>query len=63
VGQQYLTSVGTTYTIAKNLMAGLSYMFTVNDVNQTFSIQSGAGSAAFGGYQAHNVILSLAYQF
>jgi hypothetical protein len=44
-------------------MAGLSYMFTVNDVNQTFSIQSGAGSAAFGGYQAHNVILSLAYQF
>jgi opacity protein-like surface antigen len=63
VGQQYLASVGTTYAITKNLTAGLTYTFIANDLNQTFSILSGTGTTAFGGYQTHNVVLSLGYQF
>jgi hypothetical protein len=47
----------------KNLVGGLSYSFIANDLNQDFSVQSGAGSASFAGYQSQNVILSLAYQF
>lgn len=63
VGQQYQTSIGTTYAITKNLAGGLTYSFIANDLNQSYSIQSGTGTAMFGGYQTHNVILSLAYQF
>jgi hypothetical protein len=63
VGQQYTATISTTYNIMKNLVGGLSYSFIANDLNQDFSVQSGAGSASFAGYQSQNVILSLAYQF
>lgn len=63
VGQQYLASIGTTYAITKNLSGGLTYSFIENDLNQNFSVSSGAGAVIFGGYQTHTVILSLGYQF
>jgi hypothetical protein len=63
VGQQYTASVGTSYEIAKNLKAGLTYTYITTDLNQKYSILSGAGTATFGGYQNQLVVLSLAYQF
>ena len=63
VGQQYTASISTTYNITKKLIGGLSYSFVANILDQDFSVQSGAGMASFAGYQANNVILSLAYQF
>jgi len=63
VGQQYTASVGTSYAITKNLMAGLNYTYIANDLSRKYSILSGAGTATFGGYQNQIVVLSLGYQF
>lgn len=63
VGQQYSASIGTSYEIMKNLRGGITYGFIKNDLNNSFSIQSGTGFVSFGGYQTHNVLVSLAYQF
>lgn len=63
VGQQYTASIGTTYELMRNLGAGITYTFIANDLNRNFSVQSGSGASSFGGYQTHNIFLSLAYQF
>lgn len=63
VGQQYTATISGTYNITKNLVAGLGYSFIENDLDSNFTILSGVGNARFAGYQTHNVLLSLAYQF
>ena len=63
VGQQYNASISTTYNITKNLVGGLTYGYIANVLNEDYAIQSGVGTLRFSGYQAHNVVLSLAYQF
>lgn len=63
VGQQYTATISTTYNITKNLVGGLGYTFIENELNSRFSVLSGTGSSIFAGYQVHNVLLSLAYQF
>jgi len=62
-GQQYTATLSTSYPITQTLIAGVSYAYIENHLNQDFSIQSGTGSLNFGGYQTHAVILSLAYKF
>lgn len=63
IGQQYNATLSTTYPITKKLVAGVSYSYIENHLNQNFSIQSGTGSLSFAGYQAQTVILTLAYKF